>query len=200
MQTSITIDAQFVRAAQACQASKDVRYYLQGIYLAQDGRIAGTNGHVLFCGEHGAQWQHGAPEKDLIIAIDGNIPASAETVTFYLPGDGETEGLCKTDNKKAFTFSLIDGKYPDIARVIPEKQRAQFSNGIVLNPEYLALLPKVFGKRKDGVALHHGGTYEPALFTLNANATGDAFTDTALFVIMPIKPCSEVEFLQSIAQ
>jgi hypothetical protein len=49
---TITMDAQFVRAAQACQAKKDVRYYLNGICIMPQGKIAGTNGHILYTGQY----------------------------------------------------------------------------------------------------------------------------------------------------
>ena len=47
-----TIDAKLIRAAMACQAKNEVRYYLTGILIAKNGDIVGTDGHALFRGTH----------------------------------------------------------------------------------------------------------------------------------------------------
>lgn len=45
---TLTVNAALIRGAQACQAKKDVRYYLNGILLAANGDIVGTDGRCLF--------------------------------------------------------------------------------------------------------------------------------------------------------
>ena len=188
----LTIPAEFVRAAQACQANKDTRYYLNGIHLTVDGLIHGTNGHILYQGKW-TMLETGL-ESNLILNINGAIPATANTVTFYLPGPDETEGVCKTDNKKAYTFEVIDGKYPDVDRVIPKETRYTFSNGFACNPKYMVIAMKALGG--DCVVCTHGGEHEGIVFTVSG---GTDFAESSILIVMPVRDADkEHNFLSSV--
>ena len=177
----ITVAAELIRAAQACQGKKDVRYYLNGFLISTTGDIVGTNGHVLFRGNvpEDSRFYSWVPE-DCIVQIDGNIPASASTVTFLW--NGET-GACKTDNGKMFSFSLVDGTYPNYQRVIPEIPKGVGVSGINFAPKYLAVIPKVFPLEM--IAMRFKNVNEPALITPQYDYLG-VFNNAEL-VIMPCR-------------
>jgi len=94
-----TIDANLIRAAMACQAKKDVRYYLTGILIAKNGDVVGTDGKALFRGTHAWTDKDSVIGDDLIININGTIPISADTVTFNI----SAVPTVTTDNGKIFT-------------------------------------------------------------------------------------------------
>jgi len=140
---TLIISAALIRGAQACQATKkDARYYLHGFLLAANGDVVGTNGHIMFKGAVAAGRDR--PEQDTIIELSGKIPANAATVTFTF--SAAERGICTTDNGKAFPFSVLDAKYPDYKRVIPERYRAEHSDGFGVHAQYLAATMAVFGK------------------------------------------------------
>jgi DNA polymerase III sliding clamp (beta) subunit (PCNA family) len=172
----ITINAKLVRAAMACQAKNDVRYYLTGILIAKNGDIVGTDGHALFRGTHVWTDKWGVKDDGLIIRINGTIPVGADTVTFNLAGDAPT---VTTDNGKIFTCEVIDGRYPDYTRVIPSKDSDQYSTVLNFNASLLAKAEKVFGKDSK-IALHHRGPNNSILIECAA------LPDSCL-VIMPMK-------------
>lgn len=149
------IPAAAVRAAQACQARGDVRYYLNGVFFGKNGDVAGSNGHVLAATATDCR----DLDSDIILAIDGNIPAKAETASFNVEA-----GFCRTDNGKLFAIELIEGKFPDFRKVIkdnkPTKTVSQFSK---FNASYLALVAKVFGA-SSGVLFYPSIETRAALF------------------------------------
>jgi DNA polymerase III sliding clamp (beta) subunit (PCNA family) len=179
---NLTIKASLIRAAQACQGNKDVRYYLNGILLAANGDVVGTNGHVLFKGSIIGAGQQ-IIETDTIIHIDGKVPVSADTVTFDFTDD--TRGVCTTDTGKAFTFTVIDGKYPDYQRVMPKEDRAVFSNGFTCQSKYIALALSVFGKESKIDIIHASENEQVVISCLKM--------PDCLFVVMPCR--SEYNFL-----
>jgi len=110
---TITINAKLLKAAQQFQGKNDVRHYLNGICISNDGNIKASNGHILFRAPHGYGQQLGG---DIIIDIKGAVPASAYTAIIDL--DQKTVSY----DDKAGTlkrFDYIDGIYPDIDRIIP---------------------------------------------------------------------------------
>ncbi|MDH5394419.1 MAG: hypothetical protein OEY11_14640 [Gammaproteobacteria bacterium] len=149
----LTIDASLIRAATACQAKNDVRYYLEGIYISNTGIIAGTNGHMMFV----ANLSDIKPEKSNIIRLESKIPLSSDTCEFYFIDS--KHGYVKhfnsaKHNDKHIHFSIIDGKYPDI-----DKLRKDFDKDSTaldcayINPEHLSFIPKVFGKKNNGIKI-----------------------------------------------
>src|SRR2546430_4284497 len=104
-------------------AQQDVRYYLNGLLLETDGkslRAVATDGHRLaICEmelkEHGKAGQHqvivprkGVLELQRILGTDGNIELAIGT-NHVRAQIGEIR----------FTSKLIDGRFPEYARVIP---------------------------------------------------------------------------------
>lgn len=162
MQKSIIISAELIRGAQACQGVNDIRYYLNGILLAANGDVVGTNGHILFHG-HTADSDN-YPAADTILAIDGKIPANAKTVRFDFTPDSD-RGLAITDKGKAFPFEIIDGKYPDYPRVIPKIPRESAPAPCYrMNALLLGKLPAAFGKDTI-LEVYTGANREAVVFT-----------------------------------
>lgn len=180
----VEIDAKLVRAAMACAGKRDVRYYINGVYLATNGDIVGTNGHVMFKGQYDIEDQEPL-KKGVILKIHGTIPAGAKKVTFDIPEDGVTRGFCFTDNDKAFLFDIIDGKYPAYEKVIPKPNRKSFTNTIGIQPQYFSLIEKVFGKGVY-VVLSHGLANESAIVTCGR-------LEQAVLVLMPCHLGKDIE-------
>ena len=103
-------------------AQGDVRYYLNGMqWLAENGmlRLAGTDGHRLALSTIECQ----APDFNVILPRN-----SVLDVTKLMAKMGETTLVSITDSHIQFksegfqyTSKLVDGKYPEIERVIPKK-------------------------------------------------------------------------------
>lgn len=143
---SFTVNAQIIRAAQACQGIKDVRYYLNGIAFMADGTIAGTDGSILAaCRQQKTAYfqDERGEDRERIVKIDGKIPLSAQTVTF-----DEESMLCRTDKNKVFPFTFIDGNFPNISRIIPTLPRMAHSNGFAVNAALLERAAKALPKGK----------------------------------------------------
>tara|TARA_R100001244_G_scaffold10085_2_gene12191 strand:- start:2496 stop:3056 length:561 start_codon:yes stop_codon:yes gene_type:complete len=184
----ITINAKLIRAAMACQAKNDVRYYLTGILIAKNGDIVGTDGHALFRGTQLWKETDSVISDDLIIRINGTIPIGADTVTFNLAADIPT---VTTNNGKIFICEVLDGTYPDYTRVIPSKDSDQYSTVLNFNASLLAKAEKVFGKDSK-IALHHRGPNNSILIEC-------AELPDACLVVMPMKAVvtGEPLFLQT---
>ncbi len=124
---TLRVDGWKVRAAQKFQAVADIRFYLNGFILKQDGRILATNGHCLFVCPI-----EKPPVTDIIIKILGKVPASALYVDFEFTHEGGGLAKCIGGRggiqvKAIHAFEIIDGKYPDVDRVIPSDEERERS-------------------------------------------------------------------------
>jgi DNA polymerase III sliding clamp (beta) subunit (PCNA family) len=131
----LTIDANIIRAAQANQAKGDYRYYLNGILLAANGDVVATDGHTLFKSNH--DWStlvdSDTPWENTIVNIEGKVPANAATVEFDF--DRMVANCVTAKGKvKTFTFTIIDGKFPDYNRVIPSGSSVEPVSVVGFNP------------------------------------------------------------------
>lgn len=176
---NVTVNAQLVRAAQCCQASKDVRYYLNGFLLAANGDIVGTDGHRMFKGKYANGGEHCPPiENDTIIALDAAVPAGAKLVTFDF-----ITNVARTDKGKVIGFQIIDGNYPQYSRVIPDDDRENAEDDSHFLCPVWADIPKIFGK--DGsFSVNSGGAHNPT--RLNYTGKRDALQGACL-VLMPAR-------------
>lgn len=146
----VTIEGWVIRAAMRFQATSDPRYYLCGILLASDGYVAATNGHVLF---HCTVEQ--SCTQDTIVSIKGTFPKSVKSIKFQFDneGGGIAIGSGKNGIIKINTFEIIDGKFPDLNKVIPsdEDRQASLENPPpmpLVNVRYLELFGKAFDTAK----------------------------------------------------
>lgn len=181
--TPITIDAEFVRAAQACQAKIDVRYYLNGFLLTTKGEIVATNGHFMYVGQYTTD-QSEMPDEDTIVLIDGNIPLASGHVVFTFSDDKFADGVCRTDKGKIFGFQVIEGKFPNWERVMPSHKEG-FTNGLAIQADYWSIVAKVFRRKQMPVSMVHGTEHESALFTITGGK--DSFCTTSKLIIMPMR-------------
>jgi DNA polymerase-3 subunit beta len=177
-----------LKAAFICSAVKDVRYYLQGVYLefspspngaATDGILTfgATDGHILFAGTAPAVFEddpQSAPFSMIIPndAIKTAIKTKNDIVILMSMPDGRYT-LGDT------VFAPVDAKFPDFRRVIPEKVSGELG---YFNPELLVrgndALREYFNSKRCVYRLNHNGT-SPGVIC------GDS--RDALVVVMPIR-------------
>lgn len=168
-----TIDRDTLARTGFFTAQKDVRYYLEGVcieYTEHTALAMATNGH--FAGiskytlEKGAQGNIG----EGVIIIPNVVIKEVQKMKFNIDiafqqrEDGKWKVVMLYGMQ--YTFTPIDGKFPDIRRVInfalnPEnKEEAN-----CLDPQYTSLVYKAacYGKRKERVPMRlvswtHKGT------------------------------------------
>ena len=128
----IEVKSAYLKAALICQAKGDVRFYLNGIYFMPDGRMAATDGHVLFKGFHESKL-----DAPVIVAVKGKVPAGFERAIITLPdqvaGESDAERLSKEGTIRYvgnFEMTvgmgwchLVDGRFPDIDRATMNAER-----------------------------------------------------------------------------
>lgn len=115
----ITIQASAIRAATICAAKKDIRYYLQGVYINVAHRdyatVCGTDGRVLFAGRATIENLVGdLLPFSMIVPLDvaKKIDKKAQAVIL----ESLPDGTYLLDGTR---FTPLDGRFPDYSRVIP---------------------------------------------------------------------------------
>ena len=185
---TFTIDANTVRAAQVCQATNDARYYLCGICFMADGRVAGTDGHILAIGMPAGYKERvyfvdsADVPQDTIIKLQSKVPANVSELTFYIE-----EKYCRTDKGTLIPFEYVDGKYPDINRIIPTLPRASHSTGLAIDSKLIIRLGQAVTK---GTELHfYPGTQNDGVLVRTHSDFGDIH-----FVVMPKRTKQDNQF------
>ena len=169
-----------LRVAMATKATKDVRYYLNGICLdladlpkeptqdaALEAKIIGTDGRIISVSPITLTEATGVPAGyELLLSIDGTIPKIASRAVIELP-DGETQQyhpgtvtLYKENASipvKVLSVRRIDGTYPDYRRVLVDDTKLESTASMGLNPQYLDKLVKAAGGRTPFVKLSFCG-------------------------------------------
>jgi DNA polymerase-3 subunit beta len=131
-----------LKAIALCASTKDVRYYLNGVYVEatpKETRLIATDGHRLAAYRRKSDNKLDAPMVDFIIPNEAfkQIKPSRKAHLDYLEIEIEDGRYTLVNYAQGLRigFMPIDGRFPDYRRVIPEKgngQSAQF------NPELLA--------------------------------------------------------------
>jgi DNA polymerase III beta subunit, central domain len=164
----LTIETNLLNAALQCVAVKDIRYYLNGVHIYKPENndfiyVTGTDGHQFFIGR---QLASAAPPFEIIIP--------SETIKTAVKDAGKHRYIDLVMGEKNILgnqiFTPIEGKYPDISRIIPDQisvvdaTNAPTVDNIVaqFNPAYLLSCTKALniasGKKKDvPVMMHHRG-------------------------------------------
>ena len=132
---------QAIKTALQFAAKNDIRYYLNGVALyIQDGvllSVVGTDGHsMVVVGDHILN----PVERDIAIVDRKDIPTLVNALSL-----GDTFQIDHLTLKigESYSIPLIDGRYPDVRRVLPDKKRTvSIDSGICFNPEYVAKLEK----------------------------------------------------------
>ena len=122
-------------------ATKDIRYYLQGIHVVQNNRgtyLEATNGHMLgrlLIDNHPFENQ-----SKVIIPLDA-------VKTLAATGKKGNESLCFTvdgvkvsvinPDSTSMVFQAVEGKFPDCDRVVPTLTSDSGLEPSTYNPEYI---------------------------------------------------------------
>ncbi len=162
----LKVPARVIEAARICMAKNDVRYYLNGIRLSST-RISATNGHYLY--DHTFKrpiTEDGEPELvgDIIFKPQFAVPKQAQTAVFEIHNNFTLIRYYKdtkaTDFLKADYAQLIDGKFPDVDKVMgPAKAEPEPVARQRFNISYLAIAEKVFrcfNTWTSGMMVFHG--------------------------------------------
>lgn len=175
----IKVSKILLESALIFQAKNDVRYYLNGVCFKADGRVCSTDGHRAFVGgKHDADLK-----EDLILSITKSPTknydyAEIDTDTGIVSYHTDTTlrigvGLCE----------VIDGRFPDIDRIIPKEKSP--TDRIGFNAKYLTDVEKA--------AKLFNPKYSSVTFELNGN-TGSSvaklkscFGEEAKIIVMPMR-------------
>lgn len=176
----MNIPAKYLKAALLFASKKDVRYYLNGVLfevLNGQARLVATDDIIIGVFRLG---ECSLPDTQIIIPRERleTIKLKDGEVTLR-PGDGKTCALVYAGNE--YTFTAIDGRFPDYRRVIPSGvvsgESAQFSSEliVVLDKAYKVLNP---ASKWGTPYISHNGSRRGALVDLK--------DDNVLGVIMPL--------------
>jgi len=175
------IKSKLLRAAQHCQGKEDIRYYLNGIHIYKN-IVESTNGHVAV--------QMTMDKKirgNFILNIKGVVPAKAQWTKFIFDKD-ETIAKhydCYESLISVSCVEVIDGKYPDIDRVIPQKFGP--IEAIGLNTEYVGLFGKMFGKNYMSAAKFQFSDKNSAALITAASPIVRSEFGNPKFIVMPAR-------------
>ena len=161
------------------QAKQDVRYYLNGICFMPDGRVAATDGHrAMIASKH---------ENKLTDNVIVSVSKSPTKRYAYALLDTKTKIITYHDEHEimvgAGICSEIDGRFPDIDRVIPKQTEP--TEQIGFNAKYLAdveKLAKLFNPNYNAVLFELNGNTSAAVANISA-PTGE----TAKVIVMPMR-------------
>ena len=183
----ITLKTSILRAALICSAKKDIRYYLQGVCISinhpEVAMVYGTDGHILFAGQcpivvHEAPTEYGFQiiiPSDTIKAIDKKSEfIDLETIEggakdYYLLGNAR--------------FQAIDGRYPDISRVVPSRDAFSELKASYFEPDLLV-------RGNEAMAMYYGDKKGKAFPLLQRGSDSGVIHNNrndALVVVMPMR-------------
>jgi hypothetical protein len=143
---ALTISLATLRAARTHSAEKDIRQYLQGVYLdTSAGKVVSTDGHRLFCAN-----ARGV-KSDCLPVIVPNVTLDAALKQFtgeYARGKMlgaidvaiTVDGLALTITTPSGEIKgrTLDGKFPEWRRVVPTPESIGEHVPAILNTRYLA--------------------------------------------------------------
>ena len=142
----------WLKAVMLAAAKKDVRYCLNGV-MVRNGELVATNGHMVLIIKSekiksDGEYIIGNDTLKMIVAlykvVKGNNPIEVK--------DGITTGIGK------ISISTLDGKFPDVNRVIPQETSGEIAH---FNYEYLLACQKANGEFLDHkypwIKLQHNG-------------------------------------------
>lgn len=181
----IKVSKTILEAALIYQAKNDIRYYLNGVCFKKDGRVCSTDGHRAFIGS-----KHTSDLKeDVILKIQkppvkrydfADLDTDSGIVTYFNQvGEKEEDrhrlgvGICE----------VIDGRFPDIDRIIPKERQAV--DRIGFNAGYLASIgpaAKLFNGKWECATLEFSGANSAAIAHLKSPCGL-----TGMVIIMPMR-------------
>ena len=184
----ITLKTSALFAALECSAKKDIRYYLQGIniQITKDavGMVYGTDGHILFAGQLPYEGDYCPPTLNLIIPTDAvkRLDKKAEFTELEYDGQNYMLGGAR--------FIPLDGRYPDIGRVIPQIDHNTEQSPGTYNPDLLV-------RGRAALALYLGVKPKDTFNFIQRgsdSAVMHAGVNTCLVVVMPMRAGHEAPY------
>lgn len=143
----------WLKSVSLAAAKKDIRYYLNGV-MVRNGEMAATNGHMLLL------------IKSESIKSDGEYIIDNDTLKMIVTSHKGIKGANRVEVVDSMTttgsskihITPVDGKFPDINRVIPQETSGEIAH---FNAEYLLACQKAneeFLDRKcTYIKLQHNG-------------------------------------------
>ena len=198
-----TLNINTLKAAQFCSANKDVRYYLNSVYL--DFKVDTVLPHVNVIATDGrllAAYRDKLTDTDTAtVRADFSVIVPLETIKAVLKLVGKNQKTIELEKMGEnwrlgyLNFVPIDGKYPDYMRVIPGTEKRHHDNSAPrLDPEIVIKAQKSLNTRLGFTATAKGKgslTYGP---TKNDSAVLHNGDNTSLVVIMPMRDAQDVYF------
>lgn len=173
------IRSRHLKAALCCAATKDIRYYLHGVFV----EIRNTEIRCVGCdGSTGAVLRDLSQDADRV-SCDVIIPS--ETVKLALAGKSEALGLSCIDGHwklGAINFTPVDGRFPDYRRIIHSKHSGYAAQSATDLVAQFAKVGKALGHRGNPIIRHNGDGGAQVQFY------GD---DSFVGVIMPLRAFTE---------
>jgi hypothetical protein len=180
----ISIQASAIRAATICAAKKDIRYYLQGVYINVAHRdyatVCGTDGHVLFAGRATIENMAGdLLPFNMIVPLDivKKIDKKAHAVIL----ESLPDGTYLLDGTR---FTPLDGRFPDYKRVIPRMDQIQAAPVAPGHFDYALIV-----RGNDALNAYYGGKTKvyPLEQRGNDSAVMHNGENVAVVVVMPMR-------------
>ena len=148
------IPVNVLKAMSLLASKKDVRYYLNGVYVesnSQHTRIVATDGHILGLYQT-PETAHS--DEAFSIIIPSEIIAKLDKKDNFLSTNEHDNWVID-----GIAFTPIDGKFPDYQRVLP---RGEMTNEVAqFNPDFITRFQKVgklLGQKIAPTISHNGGS------------------------------------------
>lgn len=150
----IKIEAKYFKAAVTAAAKKDVRYYLNGVYLDKEkSRIIGTDGCRLFIAP--AEFTDGTEsDVNVIMSLPIKAPIKTDSNVVITVDNGQpvrVEYFNKRGLRESHLVTGIDGQYPDCDRVMASKGDTPVDM-VSINPALIADVQKALDAK--GCRIH----------------------------------------------
>jgi hypothetical protein len=179
-----------LKAVNLLSADKDIRFYLMGVCVtatATATRLTATDGHAL--GIHQSEQQNeGVDFVEMIIPNDvikliKSASKNVDTVVIET-ADGIT-GTIGAITGAAVSFKAIDGKFPDVQRIMPKSlsgEPAQFQPYLL---ERFSKASKLLGSKNGLINVAYNGP-STALVKIDA-------TQNFIGLVMPLRPIYDAD-------
>lgn len=167
----------WLKAVMMAAAKKDVRHCLNGV-MVRNGELAATNGHMVL------MVKSESIKSDGEYIIDNGTLKMIVTMHKGIKGDNPVEvidSMTTTGNSK-ISITPVDGKFPDVNRVIPANTSGEAGQ---FNFDYLATLQKANQEflvmRNALIILQHNGPVSAAKFET------ETYDAVLIGVVMPVR-------------
>ena len=167
-----------LEASHLFRAKADIRYYLNGVCFMPGGKLSATDGCRLFMGSHENELN-----ENVIVSIEKS-PVKKYDHAICDTETGLVEFFDSLEQRVGVALcQLVDGRYPDVERVIPKEtnavERIAFNAGYLADVEKCA---KLFNPKYQSVVFELNGNTNAAVATVKS-PTGEA----AKIFVMPMR-------------